>query len=89
MATTTAQRKWRDKHRFVKKQLNIMARTLIHDYLDDIARRFALRGKGEAVTFACFATQALIQRAQYDAETREMLDILRHTYHEDREVYSA
>lgn len=89
MATTKAQGKWRDKHRFVKKQLNVMARTIVHDYLTDIAERFGLRGKGEAVTFASFVTQALVQRAEYDAETAELLDVFRHTYLQDRDVYSA
>lgn len=89
MASAESQRKWRDKNRFVKKQLNVMARTLVHDYLDDIARDFALRGKGEAVTFACFVTKALMQRAEYNAEVTELLDVFRKTYGEDRDVYSA
>ena len=40
MATAAAQRKWRDKHRYVKHQLNVMVRRLVHDYLDEIAGRF-------------------------------------------------
>ncbi len=89
MATRQAQRKWRDKHRFVKRQLNVMARKLIHEYLDDFAGAFALRGKGEAVTFACFVTRALMQRADFDAEAARMLDTFAETYHRDRDVYTA
>jgi len=89
MATTKSQRKWRDKNRYVKKQLNVMSRMLIHDYLEDIASRFGLRGKGEAVTFACFLTQALQQRATYDEDISKMLWRYTKTYHEDRDVYSA
>jgi len=89
MATAQAQKKWRDKHRLVKKQLNVMARKATHNYLDDIAGRFNLRGKGEAVTFASFVTQALIQRADYNSEAARMLDALEETYHRDRDIYSA
>jgi DNA-binding ferritin-like protein len=89
MATARAQKKWRDKHRLVKKQLNVMARKATHDYLIDIAERFALRGKGEAVTFACFVTQALIQRADYNTEAARMIDALKETYHRDRDIYTA
>lgn len=89
MATAQAQKKWRNKHRFVKKQLNVMARRLVHEYLDDIAVSFDLRGKGEAVTFACFVTRALMQRADFNAEASRMLDVFAHTYHQDRDVYTA
>ena len=89
MATAQAQQKWRDKNRFVKKQLNVMARKLVHEYLDDVASRFALRGKGEAVAFACFVTQALMQRADFNAEAARILDTFTETYHRDRDVYSA
>jgi len=40
MATAKSQRKWRNKNRFVKTQLNVMARRLVHDDLDDIAEHF-------------------------------------------------
>jgi len=89
MATTRAQGKWRNKHRLVKKQLNVMARMIVHDYLTGIAGRFGLRGKGEAVTFASFVTQAMMQRAEHDTEAAELLDVFRHTYFQDRDVYSA
>lgn len=89
MATAKSQRKWRDKHRFVKTQLNVMARKLTHEYLDQIAARFGLRGKGEAVAFACFVTKAMMQRSDFDEEAAELLDIFKSTYHEDRDIYSA
>ncbi len=89
MATAQAQRKWRDKHRFVKKQLNVMARKMTHTYLEDIASKFGLRGKGEAVAFACFVTQALIQRADFNTESSRVLDVFADTYHQDRDIYSA
>ena len=89
MATTNAQRKWRDKHRYVKHQLNVMAHRLIHRYLDEIAERFTLRGKGEAVTYACFVTKALMQRADYDPLAERMLGDFAATYHRDRDIYTA
>lgn len=88
MATTKAQRKWRDKHRLVKSQLNVMARKATHENLEDFARSFALKGKGEAVTFACFIARALIQRAEYDAETARMVDDYVRAYHRDRDMYA-
>ncbi|HJN23807.1 MAG TPA: hypothetical protein QF509_07875 [Rhodospirillales bacterium] len=89
MATAEAQKKWRDKNRLLKKQLNVMARAHIHFILEDIAMSFRLRGKGEAVTFACFVTRALTQRADFNAETARMLDDFITAYHRDREIYSA
>ena len=89
MTTTASQKKWRDKNRFVKTQLNVMARRLVHGYLQEIADRYGLRGKGEAVTFAAFVTKALIQRAEFDPETAALLDVFADTYRADRDVYSA
>jgi hypothetical protein len=89
MATAGAQRKWRDKNRYVKHQLNVMARRLVHEYLADIADRFALRGKGEAVTFSSFLARALMQRADHDDDVRRMLDDYARSYHRDRDIYSA
>ena len=65
MATAKAQRKWREKNRFVKTQLNVMARRLVHDDLDEIARRQQLRGKAEAVSFSSFVAKGLIQYAEH------------------------
>jgi hypothetical protein len=89
MATADTQKKWREKHRFVKKQLNVMARRKIHEHLEDMALSFRLRGKGEAVTFACFVTQALIQRADYSTEAARMLDDFTEAYHRDRDIHSS
>ena len=88
MATTT-QNKWRRKNRLVKSQLNVMARKLTHEELDDFAGAFLLRGRGEAVTFAAFVTKALIQRADFDAKAARMLDDFTEAYHRDRDIYSA
>jgi hypothetical protein len=89
MATTTTQNKWRRKNRLVKSQLNVMARKLTHEELDDFAGAFGLRGKGESVTFAAFVTKALIQRADFDAKAARMLDDFTDAYHRDRDIYSA
>lgn len=89
MATARAQRKWRHRNHLVKCQLNVMTRRLVHGYLNQIAARFALRGKGEAVTFSAYLARAMMQRAEYGAEVRRMLDGLGTTYHRDRELYSA
>lgn len=89
MTTAKAQKKWRDKHRFVKTQLNVMARKLVHDYLDEIAQANDLRGKGEAVTFAAFVTKAMIQRAEFDPQIADLLSVFAETYQADRDIYSA
>ncbi|MSO92725.1 MAG: hypothetical protein EXQ86_04900 [Rhodospirillales bacterium] len=89
MATARNQRKWRGKHRLVKRQLNVMARMKVHEYLGDFSRAFNLKGKGEAVTFACFVTQALVQRADYSGEAAKMLSDFSAAYHRDREIYTT
>ena len=89
MATTKAQRKWRDKHRLVKSQLNVMARKATHECLEDFAQSFALKGKGEAVTFACFLARDLIQRAGYNTEAARMVDDYVRAYHRDRDMHAA
>ncbi len=89
MVDPIVQHRWRRKHRFVKRQLNVMARTQTHAALAQFAERFGLRGKGEAVAFACFVTRALIQRADYSPEAAQMLDDLALGYHRDRDLHSA
>ena len=89
MADPTIQRKWRQKYRVVKRQLNVMARKQTHEALQVFAKAFRLRGKGEAVAFACFVTRALMQRAEYSAEAAQMLDDFTLGYHRDRELHSA
>ena len=89
MANSTTQRKWRQKYRFVKRQLNVMARKQTHEALQVFVEVFRLRGKGEAVSFACFVTRALMQRAEYSAVAALMLDDFALGYHRDRELHSA
>jgi hypothetical protein len=89
MADSVSQKKWRDKNLLVKRQLNIMARKQTHDALERMAEAFGLRGKGEAVTFACFVARALIQRADYDLHASRMLDDFAAGYHRDRDIHSA
>ncbi|MBF0560829.1 MAG: hypothetical protein HQL37_02190 [Alphaproteobacteria bacterium] len=89
MATTVSQRRWRNKNHMVKRQLNIMARGLVHDYLDEIATLFKLRGKGEAVTFSGFVVKSLLQQAEFNPEAKRLLDVFAEVYHKDRDLYSA
>lgn len=87
MATREGQHKWRLTHRYVKRQLNVMAREHIHRKLDEFAARFDLRGKGEAVTFSTFVTQALMQRSEFSEEARRILEDAATAYHRDRDLY--
>ncbi len=88
MATAKSQKKWRDKHRLVKTQLNVMARESVHENLDNLAHSFHLRGKGEAVSFATFVVIALSQRSDYSAEAARMLDDFAIAFQRDRDIYS-
>jgi hypothetical protein len=87
MATTAAQRRWRAKNRFVKTQLNIMARRIVHDDLTNIAEVFQLRGKAEAVAFASFATKGLMQYATHNEEARRLLELFVKAWYRDRDLY--
>lgn len=87
MATAKAQRKWREKNRFVKTQLNVMARRLVHDDLDEIARRQQLRGKAEAVSFSSFVAKGLIQYAEHNEEARRLLELFAEAFARDRDLY--
>jgi photosystem II stability/assembly factor-like uncharacterized protein len=89
MATPGAQSRWRARNRYSKKQLNVMARVETHEALEAIAAAYALRGKGEAVTFACFVTRWLMQQSAHNREAERLLGLLSESYHADREVYSA
>lgn len=88
MATVEAQRKWRAKNRFVKRQLNIMARKQIHDQLDEMSDTFDLRGKGEAVTFAVYLAMALMQQADFNEEAARLRDAFSANYRRDRDLYA-
>jgi hypothetical protein len=87
MATPIAQRKWRAKNRFVKSQLNVMVRKLVHRDLAELASDTALRGKGEAVSFASFVAKGLQQYAEHDTEARRLLGLFRNAYARDRDLY--
>lgn len=89
MATAQSQRRWRGKNQLVKRQLNVVARGLVHDYLDEIAAAYGLRGKGEAVTYAAYLAKALMQQAEFNPEAARLLALLAETYHKDRDLYSA
>jgi len=88
MATVEAQRKWRQKNRFVKRQLNIVARKNIHEYLEEIAQDHHLRGKGEAVAFSVYLTKALMQQGDFNEEANHLHEIITDSYHRDREIYA-
>ncbi len=87
MAERSAQQKWRDKHRFVKSQLNVMVRKLVHRDLEELASSTALRGKGEAVSFASFVAKGLHQYAAHDDEAKRLLGLFRDAYSRDRDLY--
>ena len=87
MATAESQSKWRQRNRYVKRQLNVMARESTHRVLDELAEKFDLRGKGEAVTFAAFIAQALLQRADYSSDAARIIDDVAAAYHRDRDLY--
>ncbi len=87
MATAEAQRKWRDKNRDVKTQLNVMARKATHDQLMEIAAQYGLRGKAEAVEFAVFVTNAMQHKGQGDAATYLYLDALKAGFKRARNVF--
>ncbi len=87
MATREAQHKWRLTNRYVKRQLNVMAREHIHRRLDEFASGFDLRGKGEAVTFTTFVTHRLMQRSEFSDEARKILEDAAAAYHRDRDLY--
>jgi len=89
MATNEAQNKWRRKNKFVKSQLNVMARKLVHESLEEIAERYSLEGKGEAVSFACYVTNALMQQADFNEEAARLLDVFKNNFEEDRDFYSG
>jgi hypothetical protein len=87
MATNAAQRRWRAKNRFVKTQLNVMARRIVHDDLADVARVFRLRGKAEAVAFTTFVAKGLMQYATHNDEARRLLELYIKSWYRDRDMY--
>lgn len=87
MATKDAQNRWRAKNRFVKTQLNVMVRRLVHEDLTEVANHFGLRGKGEAVSYASFVTKGLIQFAEHDEQAQRLLELFEQAYERDRDLY--
>ena len=87
MATNAAQRRWRNKNRFVKTQLNVMARRLVHDDLEEVAAAFGLRGKGEAIAFSSFVTKGMVQYAAHNDEARRLLELFTEAWARDRDLY--
>jgi hypothetical protein len=87
MATRIAQRKWRQKNRLVKSQLNVMVRRLVHRDLEELASAAALRGKGEAVSFASFVAKGLQQYSAHDSEAKRLFGLFRNAYARDRDLY--
>ncbi|MCW8915572.1 MAG: hypothetical protein OQK24_06930 [Magnetovibrio sp.] len=88
MASAQAQRKWRDKHRFIKSQLNVMARKITHEGLEEISEQFGLNGKAEAVAFCTYVVRAMHQKGERDATTFLYLDALKAGFKRDRDVFS-
>ena len=88
-AHARAQSKWRAKHRYVKTQLNVMARRQVHRCLDEIAAGHGLSGKGEAVAFATFVVKAIEQRAGFSPQAARMLDDFAAAYRRNRDLYTA
>jgi hypothetical protein len=88
MAASDAQRRWRQKNRFVKTQLNVMVRRLVHDDLNELAQAFELRGKAEAVSLASFIAKGLLQSAEHDESVRQLIERLREIYARDRDLYA-
>jgi len=88
MASAKAQRKWRDKNRFVKFQLNVMARKITHDGLAEVSDEFELHGKAEAVAFCAYVVRALKQKGERDSATYLYLDALRAGFKRDRDIFS-
>lgn len=88
MASPDTQSRWREKHHAVKRQLNVMARSFIHDTLTKIAETENLRGKAEAVTFSTFVTMALEEHADLNPDARRLLDLYRDAYARDRKMYA-
>jgi len=88
MATTEAQQKWREKHKHVKSQLNVMARTVTHEGLKSISDTFGLKGKAEAVAFCAYVVKSMQQKGQRDAATFLYLDALKAGFKRDRDSYA-
>lgn len=87
MATLDAQRKWRQKNRLVKSQLNIVARRKVHESLDEIAAAHDPRGKAGPVTFSVYAMTALRRRGSSHKEAGRLHRLLTGVHHRDRDMF--
>jgi len=88
MATAQAQRKWREKNREEKSQLNVMARKVTHDGLKEISEAYGLNGKAEAVAFCTFIVRELAHKGEQDAATFLYLDALKAGFIRKRNIFS-
>ncbi|MCK5166106.1 MAG: hypothetical protein KAQ66_02265 [Rhodospirillaceae bacterium] len=88
MAEAKAQNKWRDKYRFIKTQLNVMARKITHDGLEEIASTYNLKGKAEAVAFCCYVTRANMQKGWHNPREKILMDSLVAGFRGQRDIYS-
>lgn len=66
-----------------------MATKSVHDGLAEVALRFNLNGKGEAVAFCCVVTRALMEMSVEDEPMRRVIDDLAQGYQNSREVHAA
>lgn len=85
---SSAQRKWRAKNRQVKSQLNVMARTITHEGLAEVAHLFGLTGKAEAVAFCTYVVREMKQKGERDAATYLYLDALKAGFKRNRDVFA-
>ena len=88
MATAKAQRRWRERKRYVKSQLNVMAGRLVHNDLAEIAKSIILKERGEAVGFASCIAKGLIQYSTHNLEAKRLPVIFVASYERDRDLYS-
>lgn len=84
MATVKAQKRWRRKVHYVKRQLNVMSPVSVHIDLEELASTHNLRGKGEAVAFAAYLAKGLVQYSEHSASARKLLGGFVRSYQRDR-----
>mgnify|MGYP001319348655 CR=1 FL=1 len=84
MATVKAQKRWRGKVHYVKRQLNVMSPVSVHTDLEELALNHNLRGKGEAVAFAAYVAKGLVQYSEHSTSARKLLDTFVRSYQRDR-----
>ena len=84
VATVKAQRRWRRKVHYVKRQLNVMSPVSVHIDLEELASTHNLRGKGEAVAFAAYVAKGLDQYSEHSPSARKLLNAFVRSYERDR-----